>query len=235
MSNKTYITPEWPAPKNIRAYTTTRDHGNIATYVDDNPDVVVGNITRLVEDLQLPETPVWLRQVHGDRAVRIDEQTESPEADASYTQQRHTVCAVLTADCIPLLVCNRDGTEVAAIHAGWQGLLVNVINASINALTSSPEDLLVWMGPALSQKNFEMGNEIYANFLNANPDYASAFQRQNNKWYLDGYAIAKKQLQDANVNAVYSGDYCTYDDKRFYSYRRDRGNTGRMTSLIYMT
>lgn len=245
MTNRTYLTPDWPAPKNIRAYTSTRQNGfskapfdsfNLGTYVNDNLDCVNKNVVALVNDLQLPELPLWLHQVHGNRAVRIEEQTTAPDADTSFTQQKNKVCAVLTADCLPVLVCNREGTEVAAIHAGWKGLLVNAVDAAIKAMYSSPDDLIAWMGPGLGPNNFEMGDDVYADFLNAHPNYAQGFTRHSDRWLFNCYTIGKMQLQRAGVNSIYGGGLCTFDDKdHFYSYRRDKGTTGRMASLIYIS
>ena len=244
MSNRTYLIPDWPAPKNIRAYTSTRQHGfskkpfdsfNIAQYVGDDPEWLQANIDALVNDLQLPEVPLWLRQVHGNHAVRIEACKAIPQADASFTQQKNKVCAVLTADCLPILISNREGTEVAAIHAGWRGLLGNVIVASIKKMQTSADDLMAWMGPALGPEHFELGDEVYADFLNANPDYAAGFKRKKQRWHLNCYAIATWQLQQAGIHAIYGGGLCTFNDKeRFYSYRRDNAKTGRMTSLIFI-
>ncbi|MCB1826997.1 MAG: peptidoglycan editing factor PgeF [Coxiellaceae bacterium] len=245
MKRRTYLTPNWPAPKNIRAYTSTRLNGfstapfdsfNLGDYVNDDPYCVNQNKTALIDDLTLPEAPLFLNQVHGDCAVRIEEHTTAPEADASFTTKKNKVCAVLTADCLPVLLCNREGTEVAAIHAGWKGLLVNVIEATIKSMQSSPDDLIAWMGPGLGPDHFEMGNEVYADFLNTNPDYANAFKRDGKRWLFNAYTIGDLQLKHAGINAIYGGDFCTFKDKeRFYSYRRDKGVTGRMTSLIYIT
>lgn len=242
-ASRKYLLPDWPAPKNIRAYTTTRQGGhslgaydsfNLAAYVSDDPTAVSSNIDSLVNDLNLPETPLWLNQVHGNCAVPIDECATTPQADASYTQQKNKICAVLTADCLPVLLCNRDGTEVAAVHAGWKGLLVNVIAATVAAMKTPASDLVAWLGPALSQAHFEFGNDVHADFINANPDYQTAFARRKDRWYLDPYAIAREQLKQAQVMAVYGGGLCTYANKNdFYSFRRDKGTTGRLATLIY--
>lgn len=245
MNNRMYVTPDWPAPKRIRAYTTTRNGGfsqapfdsfNLAAYVNDDIEHVDANQSALIKDLDLPKAPIWLHQVHGNCAVRIDECNTSPDADASITQKENTICAVLTADCLPVLLCNRDGTEVAAVHAGWKGLLVNVIDATIAAMHASPDDIIAWMGPALGPDHFELSHNVYADFLNANPDYGTAFDPHNKRWHLDCYAIAKIQLMNAGVTNIYGGDFCTFKERdRFYSYRRDKGITGRMASLIYIT
>jgi len=234
-----------PAPTHIRAYTSTRLGGfsqppfnafNLANYVEDEVATVADNINLLVEDLDLPEVPRWLHQVHGTYAVPAEAIQNTPDADGSFTQARNIVCAVLTADCLPVLLCNRDGTEVAAVHAGWKGLLANVIEATISAMHSSPDDLIAWMGPALGPGHFALGETERANFLNANPDYTHALDYTAPRWHLNCYTLATLQLHNAGVGAVYGGDLCTYEDKeRFYSFRRDKGRTGRMASLIVIT
>jgi polyphenol oxidase len=245
MTSPKYIQPNWPAGSHIRAYTTTREADassasfeavNLASDVNGAPSAARIKLGTLKKDLSLPEMPTWLHQVHGNRAVRIDAHQNTPKADASFTQQKNKICAVLTADCLPILLCNRDGTEVAAIHAGWRGLLANVIKSTISAMHSTPDDLMAWMGPALGPEHFQLNHPIYADFLNANPDYATGFCYEHDAWQFNCYTIARLQLINVGVTAIYGGDDCTYKDaQRFYSYRRDNGITGRMASLIFMT
>ncbi len=243
--SRDYLIPNWPAPKMIRALTTTRQQGhsqapfdafNLATYVDDDPEAVASNVSELIDELDLPESPTWLHQVHGTNVVRIEDCKNTPDADAGFTKKPHKICAVLTADCLPLLLCNQDGTEVAAIHAGWKGLLAGVIDAGINALDTPPDDLLVWMGPALCPEHFEVGNEVRADFINKHPDNNLGFIRQQGRWHLDFYRLAIMNLHRCGITHIYGGDHCTFtEDKQFFSYRRDNGVTGRMASLIYIT
>lgn len=242
--SRTYLVPDWPAPQHIRAFTTTRQQGhsrapfnafNLATYVDDDPTAVAANVGELIDELGLPESPTWLHQVHGTTAVRIEDCVDVPDADAGFTTKTNTVCAVMTADCLPILLCNRSGTEVAAIHAGWKGLLAGVIDASINALVTAPDDLLAWMGPALGPKHFEVGGEVHADFVNKHPDNNRGFTRRNGRWYLDFFRIATMNLHRCGITQIYGGEHCTFtEEEQFFSYRRDNGVTGRMASLIWI-
>ena len=242
---RNYLTPDWPTPNHGRAFTTTRAQGhsqtpfnefNLANYVEDDPEAVSANVNELTNELDLPETPRWLHQVHGTTALRAEACTNSPDADASFTTQRNTVCVVMTADCLPILLCNRSGTEVAAIHAGWKGLLAGVIDSSIEALSSSPDDLLAWMGPALGPKHFAVGDDVRADFINRHPDNLKGFTQQKTRWHLDFYKIATMNLQRCGVTHIYGGEHCTFaEDNDFFSYRRDNGLTGRMASLIWIT
>jgi len=245
INQRNYILPDWPAAVTVRAYTTTRSAGhsqppfdsfNLANHVNDNADAVNSNRRSLIKDLNLPTEPKWLCQTHSHKAVCLETTTFPCEADASFTQTRHLVCAVLTADCLPLLVCNTQGTEVAAIHAGWKGLLNGVIESTLKAMSSSPNDLLVWMGPALGPQYFAVSEALYADFLNEHPDYQRGFIKKDKRWQLDCYAIGRLQLQRLGVTQIYGGQFCTYEENsKFYSYRRDNGITGRMASIIFIS
>jgi len=242
---KHYLQPNWPAPKNIKAYITTRENGysqapfnafNIADYVGDDLDTVNKNIKTLIGELELPESPLWLNQVHGTTVTRIEDCTEIPDADAAYTSLNDKVCAVRTADCLPILLCNRDGTEVAAVHAGWKGLLAGVIDSTISALSSAPDDLLAWMGPALGPKHFEVNEAMRADFINQHPDNVTAFIYRDGRWMMDFYLVATMNLQRFGITQIYGGEHCTFtEEAQFFSYRRDQGVTGRMASLIWIT
>lgn len=183
--------------------------------------------------LALPSEPVWLQQVHGVRAVRAEQVSGIEEADASFTAQAGTVCAVLTADCLPVLFCGDQGASVAAAHAGWRGLQAGIIAQTLNAM--SCDDVTVWLGPAIGPDNFEVGEEVRTAFVDDNPQMAAAFlATQPGKWRADIYRLARLQLADLGVDQVYGGEFCTVaDSRRFYSYRRDGAATGRMVSLIW--
>ncbi|MEQ1486619.1 peptidoglycan editing factor PgeF [Methyloglobulus sp.] len=239
--DKHWLQPDWPAPVNVHAATTLRTGGvskgeyaslNPATHVGDSADLVSQNRHILKTMLNLPSEPIWLNQTHSNRAVKAIATDAPQEADASYTDQPGIVCTVMTADCLPLLVCSTDGTEIAAIHAGWRGLLDGVIDNTINALKN--KDLLVWLGPAIGSERFEVGVEVHTAFLTKSAEYAPAFKQQSqDKWLADIYQLARINLATLGINKVYGGNFCTVTDKeRFYSYRRDQV-TGRMATLIW--
>ena len=236
-----YLSPDWPAPANIHAATTLRTGGvscgaysslNPATHVGDNTGLVKQNRQIIKELLSLPAEPVWLDQIHGNRAVPAVKTESLQQADASYTSESGVVCAVMTADCLPLLVCNSDGTHVAAIHAGWRGVLAGVIGNTISAM--QVQDLLVWLGPAIGPDCFEVGAEVRAAFLEKSAAFIKAFKEQSNgKWLADIYQLARIDLAALGIDKVYGGNFCTVTEhERFYSYRRDK-ETGRMATLIW--
>lgn len=238
-----WLPADWPAPKNIRAGTTLRTGGfssgsyfslNAANHVGDDPACVAANRKKIELQLQLPDQPVWLQQVHGNRVINAKSSSRNQEADASYTHQQGVVCAVLTADCLPVLLCNQAGTSIATAHAGWRGLLAGVLENTVMAMRR--DDLLAWMGPAIGADYFEVGDEVRAAYINKAPEFSVAFRRLNEtKWLADIYQLARIALHNAGVKQIYGGEFCTFGDyKRFYSYRRD-GNTGRMASLIWRT
>jgi YfiH family protein len=238
------IYPDWPAPANVRALTTTRQGGvsaapydtlNLAEHVGDRPEAVRTNRRLLGERLQLPAEPLWLNQVHGDSVVACEAHAGRPAADASYTTAAGAVCAVLTADCLPVLFCDCDGTRVAAAHAGWRGLAGGVLEAAVRMLAVRPDRLLVWLGPAIGPQAFEVGAEVRDAFIADHALAGEAFVRKpGGRWLADLYRLARIRLQGLGATAVYGGGFCTYTDRqRFYSYRRD-GVTGRMASLIWL-
>jgi polyphenol oxidase len=239
--DKHWLQPDWPAPANIHAATSLRTGGvsldaytslNPATHVGDNPDLVSQNRHIIKTMLDLPSEPVWLNQTHSNRAVKAIATDIPQQADASYTDQSGVVCVVMTADCLPLLVCSADGAEIAAIHAGWRGLLDGVIDNTIAAL-QNPE-VLVWLGSAIGSECFEVGNDVRLAFVSKSSEYSSAFkQRGDDKWLADIYQLARINLATLGVSKVYGGGFCTVTDhERFYSYRRDKV-TGRMATLIW--
>ncbi len=239
-----WIIPDWPAPECVRACTTTRHGGvslapydgfNLGDHVGDIAQDVAVNRAQLKRRLNLPAAPIWLDQVHDTQVVNAAEVAAGCTADGSYTRQAGVVCAVLTADCLPLLLCNREGSKVAAVHAGWRGLANGVIEATLAALESSPESLMVWLGPAIGPQVFEVGAEVREIFMTYDPQAASAFTpAPNGRWLADIYQLARLRLARQGVTAVYGGHECTFTDpQRFYSFRRD-SITGRMASLIWL-
>ncbi|MFD1217972.1 peptidoglycan editing factor PgeF [Microbulbifer celer] len=252
MSADHYLKPDWPAPASVRACFTLRHGGhsagayaafNLGDHVGDDPDAVAANRARLQRELKLPNAPQWLEQIHSDKAVEAKGDGQVRTADASFTRDRGVVCAVLTADCLPLLVCNRNGSEVAAIHAGWKGLCGGVIRATIAALESKPEELLVWLGPAIGPQAFECGVDVLeAAFESAmSESHAEAISkcfvphtRKPLHFLADIYALGRAELHELGVTEIFGGDRCTVTEElEFFSYRRD-GDTGRMASLIWL-
>ncbi len=239
-----WIEPDWPAPPQVRALTTTRQGGcsappyagwNLASHVGDNPQAVACNRALLRERLALPAEPLWLQQVHGCTVAESGASPQGWEADAAYAALPGRVCAVLTADCLPVLLCDREGMQVAAVHAGWRGLAAGVIEAALDRFTGSGSDILAWLGPAIGPKAFEVGDEVCDAFLRHDPAAQAAFvATRPGHWLADIYRLARQRLQARGVGFVGGGNYCTVSDPgRFFSYRRD-GRTGRMASLIWI-
>jgi len=239
-----WLRPDWPAPPTVRAVATTRAGGvsrgryasfNLASHVGDEAAAVAGNRAHLRAALDLPAEPAWLEQIHGTGVAMLDTEQPTGRADASATTRPGRVCAVLSADCLPVLFCTRTGTSVAAAHAGWRGLAAGVLEAIVAALKSPPGDILVWLGPAIGPAAFEVGEEVRAAFVSRQADAAAAFRpAQAGTYRADLYALARLRLAALGVTAVYGGGWCTYTEaQRFFSYRRD-GATGRMASLIWL-
>ncbi|HEY9322205.1 MAG TPA: peptidoglycan editing factor PgeF [Candidatus Methylopumilus sp.] len=243
MSN--FFIPEWPVPPHIKSMQTLRFGGksqgkyssfNIATHVNDDINAV--DFNRGLLNQYLSNTPCWLNQSHSADVVELP----SPllNADACFTKDKHIVCVVQTADCLPLLLTNTEGTMVAAIHAGWRGLLNGVIENTLHKMNLPANELLVWLGPAISQNHFEVGSEVKNSFCERHHEAEKAFQSiSNQKWLADIYMLAKIRLHTYGVTQIYGAsvteDYCTYaHHKNYFSYRRD-GETGRMASLIWIT
>lgn len=240
---KGWIVPDWPAPASVHALVTTRGGGvsvapyaclNLGDHVGDDPIAVAAN--RRMLQTSLPTEPVWLKQVHGRGIADADHAAGVPEADGSVARKSGIVCAVLTADCLPVLLCDRAGTVVAAAHAGWRGLADGVVEAAVAAMAVEAGEILAWLGPAIGPRAFEVGGEVRQIFMEHDPAAESAFIPSANagKWLADIYLLARQRLARIGVSAVYGGGYCTYADaERFYSYRRD-GVTGRMASLVWI-
>ncbi|PKM17537.1 MAG: peptidoglycan editing factor PgeF [Gammaproteobacteria bacterium HGW-Gammaproteobacteria-15] len=243
MSDNPLLLPDWPAPANVRAVCSTRCGGcstgvyaslNLGNHVADNPERVAENRRRYQLLAQMPAAPLWLNQVHGTAVSVLTKASIADTADASVTCEPGVVATVMTADCLPLLLCDKAGTQVAAVHAGWRGLCDGVIEATL-AHFAKPADVLVYLGPAVSQRAFEVGPEVRAAFIGHSAQAALAFSNgNNNKWQADLYLLAKQRLQACGVQHIYGGQYCTYQQSElFFSYRRD-GQTGRMASSIWL-
>lgn len=238
-----WIVPDWPAPAQVRALVTTRAGGvsafpydslNLGTRTDDDPAAVHENHKRLNQ--RLPAPPRWLAQVHGSTVVQADAIVDVPQADASIARNPGTVCAILIADCLPVLLTDRTGRCIAAAHAGWRGLAGGVIANTVARMPAEPADLLAWIGPGIGPKAFEVGDDVLQAFCAELPERKAAFKPlRAGKWLCDLPALARDALNRAGVTQVYGGDLCTYSDPgRFYSHRRDR-TTGRMAALIWKT
>ena len=269
-----WLEPDWPAPANVRAAVSLRAGGvsegpyaslNLAAHVGDDPAVVAENRRRLRAALALPAEPLWLDQVHGNVVAEADQARNAvpagpvaiapPTADAAVAHSPGQVCVVLTADCLPVLICDRHGTHVAAAHAGWRGLAGGVLDATVAALVSTervseraterttgrttgrtrPAELIAWLGPAIEPEAFEVGDEVREAFLARDRAHETAFSRNaRGRWQADLYRLARRELLRLGVGEVHGGGFrCHADRERFYSYRRD-GRTGRMASLIWL-
>ncbi|MBW7900145.1 MAG: peptidoglycan editing factor PgeF [Rhodocyclaceae bacterium] len=236
--------PDWPLPPGVRALQTTRAGGssagpwagfNLGGHVGDDPAAVAANRAALAR--RLPAAPVWLAQVHGTAVADIDGVAAGappPVADAAVARRAGRVCAVMTADCLPLLLCDRDGGVVAAAHAGWRGLCAGVIEATVAAMGVPAARLTVWLGPAIGPRAFEVGGEVRDAFLAHDAAAASAFVAgADGRWLADLHALARQRLAAMGVRDVHGGGECTFGDAgRYFSYRRD-GVCGRMATLIW--
>ena len=240
--NPDWLLPDWPAPARVRALVTTRAGGvsespydgfNLATHVGDDPASVARNRALLRQ--ALPGEPLWLEQVHGCAVADAASAMAGARADAAVAARRGAVCAVLTADCLPVLFCDRNATVVAAAHAGWRGLAGGVLEATLARMAVPPAQVLAWLGPAIGPRAFEVGEEVRAAFVGIHAEAGHAFQPADapGKWLADLYALARLRLAAAGVSAVYGGGLCTRSDARFYSYRREPV-TGRFASLIWL-
>lgn len=242
--DESWVIPDWPAPPRVRAVTTTRAGGvsagpwasmNPADHVGDAGSAVATNRQRLVTRLALPVAPRWLTQVHGTRVVDAADGFESTAADAVVARAPGSVCAVLTADCLPVLLCDAAGREVAAAHAGWRGLAAGVLEQTVARMQAPGHELLAWLGPAISAAAYVVGEEVRIAFICRDARAAEAFRpAAAGGWHADLYALARQRLGSCGVTAVYGGNFCSYRDReRFFSYRRD-GVTGRMASLVWL-
>lgn len=242
-TNNLWLWADWPAPEHIRAGTSIRSGGyshapydglNLACHVGDQPDDVIKNRETLSNHLKLPAEPVWLDQTHSSNIISLDTEPESLQADGCHTSRRNKICTIMTADCVPVLLCNTHGTKIAAIHAGWKGICCGILENAIKAF-SEPESLLVWIGPCISSEHYEVGKDVYEDCLNHSATLRGAFEQINeDHWCCDLVYMVKIILKNLGVGPIYVCGLCTYkSDKLFYSYRRD-GKTGRMASMIWM-
>lgn len=241
------IRPDWPAAARVKSLVTTRAKGvslddfaglNLAGHVGDLPAHVQSNRDMLTASLSLQREPVWLSQAHGADIVNADQVSVGATADASWSNQANTVCAILTADCLPVLFCDRAGSVVAAAHAGWRGLVAGVLENSLSIFFESgvaAEDIMVWLGPAIGPTAYEVDAPVREAFLGRSEGFATSFiSTRPGHWNFDIYSAARIVLDAHGVNAVYGGDLCTLGDQRFYSYRR-QNRCGRQAALIYIS
>lgn len=242
---KDWLKPDWPAPEHVQAVCTTRSGGvsiapfdtlNLGDHVGDNPTAVAQNRQLVTELLALPSSPFWLQQVHGVKVAQQNVDNLGCPADASVSFKTKEVCVVMTADCLPVLFCDRAGTRVAAAHAGWRGLCDGILEETVGVLDCDPAEILAWLGPAIGPSAFEVGNEVRTAFMAHQSQAAEAFTpKSEGKWLADIYQLGRQRLAAMGVTAVYGGDFCTYTEReRFFSFRRD-GQTGRMASLIWLS
>lgn len=236
-----FIIPNWPAPANVRALQTTRlggvshapyDNLNFGNHVGDDAIHVAHN--RQLLSQYLPSEPVWLNQVHGVQVVDAANITCIPDADASFSTQKNVVCVTMTADCLPVLLCDRAGTVVAAVHAGWRSLCDGVIEATVNKMPANPKDIMAWLGPAIGPSAFEVGAEVRAQFIAIDAQAENAFISYGDKFLGNLYQIARQRLNKLGVTQIDGVDRCTFSEPEyFFSFRRD-GATGRMATLIWL-
>lgn len=239
------IHPNWQVPSNIHAFTTTRHGGvslapfdsfNLGDHVGDEKSAVKTNRTLLAEKFNLPHAPLFLTQTHSTRVIKLPYTGNNLEADAVYTNQPNQVCAVMTADCLPVIFTTQQGNEVAAAHAGWRGLCDGVLEETVKCFQATPEDIIAWLGPAIGPTAFQVGMDVIEQFMAFDPIAEQAFQpdsTQEGKYLGNLYQIAKQRLNKLGITNISGGDHCTFNEKEtFFSYRRE-GVTGRMASVIW--
>lgn len=245
------LKPDWPAPSNVQAAITTRQGGvsegayssfNLGMHVKDDPKKVSANRQFLIDQLDLKKTPQWLEQVHGNKVVEAKNDDRVRTADACFATEKDLACVVMTADCLPVLICDKQGTQVAAVHCGWRSLAQSILEKTIEKFSAKSEDLLIYLGPAISKVHFEVGTDVLEAFFESSrsaqhtEQIAAAFTpgKRPLHFYADIYALAKAELDSLGVKNIYGGDLCTFTEAdTYYSYRRD-GVTGRMASLIWL-
>jgi polyphenol oxidase len=240
------LVPQWPAPATVHAAFTLRTGGvstgrfaslNVGLHVGDAPEAVAENRRRVRVQLDLPQEPAWVEQVHGIDVYDADRGAPSaPQADAAIARRTGCICAVQVADCLPVLLAASDGAVVAAVHAGWRGLAAGVLEASVRRLCLDPERLLAWLGPAIGPAHFEVGEEVRAAFMAKDREAARAFTANpRGRWQCDLAALARQRLRRLGISAVFGGEWCTFaDPQRFFSHRRDAA-CGRMAALIWLS
>ena len=241
MTQLSFLMPDWPAPANVKALQTTRHGGisqgvyaslNLGDHVKNQPQHVAHN--RQLLSAYVPSESVWLNQVHGVRVIDAATAGCIEQADASFTTRKHVVCVTMTADCLPVLLCDQAGSVVAAVHAGWRSLCDGVIEATVQAMPVAGSQLMAWLGPAIGPRAFEVGAEVKAQFIAQHAQAASAFKPHGDKWLGDLYALARQRLNALGIVQIYGGGHCTFNEPdTFFSFRRD-GDTGRMASMIWL-
>ena len=239
------IVPDWPAPRRVRAAVSTRTGGasrgpwrslNLADHVADDGEAVARNRARLRKELELPEEPRWLVQRHGARVAEAGSAADGAPADGIAARGPGAVCAVLAADCMPVLLCDRDATVVAALHAGWRGIAAGVVEAGVRAVGAAPGELMAWLGPAIGSERFEVGPGVRGAVLAGDPGGGDAFRPSGRpgRWRADLERIVRRRLARCGVGSVHGGGRCTASDPAlFFSHRRD-GVTGRMAALVWL-
>lgn len=242
MNNLDFRLANWPAPKNINALSTTRlpgfsqapyNNNNLAFHVGDLALHVQKNRQQVQELLNLPAEPIWLNQTHSTECI-IAEEDSNRNADAAITRSSKHPLAILTADCLPITLCTVQGTEIAAIHAGWRGLFNGIIENTLNKMHNKPKDIIAWIGPAICQKCYETGEEVYTAFTEKYPESSKAFKPANTKWLANLPRIAEMILDEQGIKAVYQSNLCTFEqESEFFSYRRTQ-QTGRIATLIWI-
>jgi len=246
-TNDRWIFPDWPAPQHVRALVTTRhgpgvsaapfDRLNLGLRCGDVVDVVQANRGGLQQALALPAAPRWLQQVHGTTVAELGPlpSVDEPQADAAVSHLPGTVLAILTADCLPVLFCSADGSEIAAAHAGWRGLANGVLEETLTELRATRDNILAWLGPCIGAASFEVGDEVRAAFVDHDDAAAPCFiATRPGHWLGDLAALARIRLRAAGVSHIHGGGFDTFTDRRFYSYRRDGERSGRFASLIWL-
>ncbi|MGY5774260.1 peptidoglycan editing factor PgeF [Vibrio antiquarius] len=237
------IIPNWRAPKNVKAFASTRIGGfstgpyqglNLGTHVGDDLSLVEKNRALLAQQANMPNAPIWLNQTHSTVVAQANEPTTQVlDADGVFTSSRHVVCSAMTADCLPVLLTNTQGTQVAAVHAGWRGLANGIVE---NALALFSGEVIAWLGPAIGSQAFEVGEDVLQAFVDFDSQAHQAFTPRDidGKWFADMSKLATQRLNRAGVTQVFDSGLCTYQDKAsFYSYRRD-GKTGRQATFIWI-
>ncbi|WP_395648416.1 peptidoglycan editing factor PgeF [Thermomonas sp.] len=239
-----FLHADWPAPPGVHALTSLRhglgvsaapfDHFNLGSRCGDDVDAVIENRRQLQAALHLPSSPRWLRQVHGV-AVAVEPGFDEPEADAAVTVTPGRVLAILTADCLPVVLASRAGDDIGAAHAGWRGLCAGVLEATVGAMRTPAQQLMAWLGPAAGPQAYEIGEDVFAAFVQRDPAAVATFvATRPGHWKVDLYALARQRLQAVGVTAVFGGEQCTISDPaRFFSHRRDQRG-GRIATLVWM-
>lgn len=243
MTSPDWLRADWPSPPGVIAGTTLRDGGvsagayaslNLGAHVGDSPEAVRANRQRFAEACGLPAEPLWLHQVHGRRVLTDASPAGNEPADAIVTGRPGVVVAVLTADCLPVVIAAAAGDEIGVAHAGWRGLSAGILEATVDAFSTPAPRLLAWLGPALSQAAFEVGDEVRQQFVGTDADAARHFRENaRGRWQADLYGLARLRLRQAGITEIHGGGRCTWSEPgAFFSYRRD-GPCGRMATFVF--